>query len=164
MGVGIFDSTTRTSRAELSGMLTDMFPDVELDLDSVAGHRLPLSSGGVKLTIGPVLLAGDAAGLIDPLTGEGVHTALLSGLLAGAASVIDPETAPAAYHAMISASLGRHLRHLRIAARPTRQPRTLEAVIAAAAHHPHVARSATAFALDEDTTRAWRRLAPTLLR
>lgn len=162
VGVGTFDATTRTSRDELSGMLTDLFPDV--DLESVMGHRLPLSSGGAQLTIGPVLLAGDAAGLIDPLTGEGVHTALLSGLLAGAASVTDPETAPAVYHGMIGASLGRRLRHLRIAARTTRQPRTLEAVVAAAAHHPHVARSATAFALDDDTTRTWLRLALTLLR
>ena len=120
VGVGTFGSTTRTDRRELSGILTELFPHADLDGDSVAGHRLPLSSGGAKLTAGPALLAGDAAGLVDPLTGEGVHTALLSGLLAGRASVIEPETAPAAYRDMIDALLGRRLRHLRIARGPGR--------------------------------------------
>jgi len=67
VGVGTFGSTTRTDRRELSGILTELFPHADLDGDSVAGHRLPLSSGGAKLTAGPALLAGDAAGLVDPV-------------------------------------------------------------------------------------------------
>jgi flavin-dependent dehydrogenase len=34
---------------------------------------------------GRVLLAGDAAGLVDPLTGEGIHSAIVSGQAAAAA-------------------------------------------------------------------------------
>lgn len=164
VGVGTFGSTTRTDRRELNDMLTGLFPEVDLDGDSVAGHRLPLSSGGAQLTTGQALLAGDAAGLVDPLTGEGVHTALLSGLLAGRAAVADPQTAPAAYRDMVGALLGRRLRRLRIAARVVRQPRTVEAVVAAAERHSQLARSATSLALGEDTARAWLHLAPALLR
>lgn len=51
------------------------------------GYRIPL--GGQKLTIaqGPILLAGDAAGLADPLSGEGIFYALRSGTLAAEAVV-----------------------------------------------------------------------------
>ena len=51
------------------------------------GHRLPLSPGRPTLADGAVLLAGDAASLINPLTGEGIYYAVLSGSLAGAAAM-----------------------------------------------------------------------------
>ena len=50
-------------------------------------HRLPLSTGRPRQPDGRVLLAGDAASLINPLTGEGIFYAVLSGALAGAAAV-----------------------------------------------------------------------------
>ena len=46
-------------------------------------HRLPLSTGRPRQPDGRVLLAGDAASLINPLTGEGIFYAVLSGALAG---------------------------------------------------------------------------------
>ena len=53
-------------------------------------HRLPLSTGRPRQPDGRVLLAGDAASLINPLTGEGIFYAVLSGALAGAAAVRAP--------------------------------------------------------------------------
>jgi flavin-dependent dehydrogenase len=51
------------------------------------GHTIPWG-GFPRPLIGPrMLLAGDAAGLADPFHGEGIHSALLSGNLAGQAVV-----------------------------------------------------------------------------
>lgn len=54
------------------------------------GHFIPFGSFRARPGAGPVLLCGDAAGLVDPLTGEGIAYALQSGRLAGetAAQVI----------------------------------------------------------------------------
>jgi flavin-dependent dehydrogenase len=49
------------------------------------GYYLPLRSPGAPIVRGPVLLAGDAAGLVDPLSGEGIHAAFHSGRLAAEA-------------------------------------------------------------------------------
>ncbi|MFQ5880631.1 MAG: NAD(P)/FAD-dependent oxidoreductase, partial [Dehalococcoidia bacterium] len=46
------------------------------------GHRLPLRVPGSTIARGPALVVGDAAGLIDPLSGEGIHNAFLSARLA----------------------------------------------------------------------------------
>jgi geranylgeranyl reductase family protein len=46
------------------------------------GHRLPIRTAGAPLAGERVLLAGDAAGLIDPLSGEGIYAAIYSGRLA----------------------------------------------------------------------------------
>ncbi len=49
----------------------------------VRGYRLPIRSSSAPLVDGNVLLVGDAAGLVDPLTGEGIYAALWSGHVAG---------------------------------------------------------------------------------
>jgi flavin-dependent dehydrogenase len=41
--------------------------------------------GHLYIPQGRILLAGDAAGLVDPLTGEGIHSAVVSGQAAAAA-------------------------------------------------------------------------------
>lgn len=46
------------------------------------GHLVPLGPSSPKLNTARVLLAGDAAGLVDPVTGEGISYAIRSGLLA----------------------------------------------------------------------------------
>jgi flavin-dependent dehydrogenase len=48
---------------------------------------------------GRVLLVGDAAGLVDPLTGEGIHSAIVSGQAAAAAVLAPKPTQAAAYAA-----------------------------------------------------------------
>ena len=51
---------------------------------AVTGQALGMG-GHLYKPQGRVLLAGDAAGLVDPLTGEGIHSALVSGQAAAAA-------------------------------------------------------------------------------
>ena len=69
----------------------------------VSGQHLGMG-GHAYVPRGRVLLAGDAAGLVDPLTGEGIHSALVSGqaaaaailetLAPGTASPASPDPAP----------------------------------------------------------------------
>ena len=71
----------------------------EAAVESLRGHRLPLRRPGARLVSGRVLLVGDAAGLVDPLSGDGMYEAFVSGrlasdailgLLGGAAGSLDP--------------------------------------------------------------------------
>ncbi|MDB5075456.1 MAG: geranylgeranyl reductase [Chloroflexi bacterium] len=48
------------------------------------GHRVPLAGDRASRVLGNVLLAGDAAALADPLTGEGISYAVASGRRAAA--------------------------------------------------------------------------------
>ena len=51
------------------------------------GHYLPFGDFRQTPGRGPVLLAGDAAGLVDPITGEGIALAMQSGQLAAQAAL-----------------------------------------------------------------------------
>jgi geranylgeranyl reductase family protein len=55
-------------------------------VEKTLGHRLPVYDGaGQKVSYKNVLLVGDAGGMIDPLTGEGIYYAIRSGMLAAEA-------------------------------------------------------------------------------
>ena len=49
------------------------------DLRNLRGHHLPVRAPDAPLVEGNVLLVGDAAGLLDPFTGEGIYAAVWSG-------------------------------------------------------------------------------------
>lgn len=59
------------------------------DLTEVRGHRLPMRRLGGSPQAGRVLLVGDAAGLVDPLSGDGMYEAFTSGKLAAEAILAD---------------------------------------------------------------------------
>ena len=70
---------------------------------------------------------GDALGLVNPLTGEGIHAAVLSGALAGLAAAAAlragrPGDAGRRYRAALRARFGRHQRHMALLARAHRRP------------------------------------------
>jgi len=54
-------------------------------LRDVRGYHLPLRRPGSPIVRGPVLTVGDAAGLVDPLSGEGIHAAIQSARVAARA-------------------------------------------------------------------------------
>jgi flavin-dependent dehydrogenase len=56
-------------------------------LTDVRGHRLPLRAPDAPLARGRALLVGDAAGLVDPLSGDGMYEAFLSARLAAGAAL-----------------------------------------------------------------------------
>jgi len=96
IGVGGFvprtDNTTNNDRPheKVTRTLLSQYTHQKLGIDlatinaSVTGQYLGLG-GHAYVPRGRVLLAGDAAGLVDPLTGEGIHSALISGQAAAAA-------------------------------------------------------------------------------
>jgi flavin-dependent dehydrogenase len=49
---------------------------------SLQGHTIPFRANNNKIYSNSALLLGDAAGLTDPLTGEGIYYALKSGIIA----------------------------------------------------------------------------------
>jgi geranylgeranyl reductase family protein len=55
------------------------------DLEGLRGYRLPLRSPGSILARGRAALIGDAAGLVDPVSGDGMFEGFLSGKLASEA-------------------------------------------------------------------------------
>lgn len=72
-------------------------------LATFAAHRIPV--GGYRLATpdAPLYLVGDAAGLADALTGEGIYHALESGRLAGetAGAIAAGRAAPRDYYARL---------------------------------------------------------------
>jgi geranylgeranyl reductase family protein len=56
-------------------------------LESVRGYRLPMRRAGDRARSGRVLLVGDAAGLVDPLSGDGMYEAFVSSRLAAEAAL-----------------------------------------------------------------------------
>ena len=109
IGVGAFAPTGTGKDAQLKSVTRDLLTQyvqqklgVALTTPITGQH---LGMGGHAYTPrGRVLLTGDAAGLVDPLTGEGIHSAIVSGQAAAAAVLGDPTDVAAAY--------ARHLRPL----------------------------------------------------
>jgi geranylgeranyl reductase family protein len=74
-------------------------------LTEVRGHRLPMRRLGAAAARGRVLLVGDAAGLVDPLSGDGIYEAFVSASLAADAILTGR---PQDYEEALSAALDRH--------------------------------------------------------
>jgi geranylgeranyl reductase family protein len=56
------------------------------EMENVRGHHLPTRDEGTSIVSGRALLVGDAAGLVDPMSGEGIYSAFVSGRLAAEAA------------------------------------------------------------------------------
>jgi geranylgeranyl reductase family protein len=56
-------------------------------LESLRGYRLPMRRSRDRAVHGRALLIGDAAGLVDPLSGDGIYEALISARLASEAAL-----------------------------------------------------------------------------
>ena len=74
-------------------------------LGDVRGHRLPMRRLGARAARGRVLLVGDAAGLVDPLSGDGIYEAWVSARLAAEAILAGR---PEEYETALSRVLDRH--------------------------------------------------------
>jgi geranylgeranyl reductase family protein len=153
VGYGVFDKRGSGSRAELVAALRALLPGQEPDPATVRGHHLPLSTGPRHHPDGRVLLAGDAAALVNPLTGEGIFDALASGVLAGRAA-LQGAVAGAAHRAAMRRTFERHHVHGGLLARLQRDPRFLEAAVAAAARHQSVFDAAIELGLGRGTAPA----------
>ena len=104
LGVGGWGSEGRVLREHLARLARahGVEPD---SLTDVRGHRLPMRRLGTAPGTGRVLLVGDAAGLVDPLSGDGMYEAFVSARLAADAIVAGDL---AGYSAALSGALDRH--------------------------------------------------------
>ncbi|MCL9757739.1 NAD(P)/FAD-dependent oxidoreductase [Frankia sp. AiPa1] len=116
-----------SAKQVLHRTLERMLPHTPADPSTLRAHHLPLSTHRPRQPNGPMLLAGDAASLINPLTGEGIYYAVLSGMLAGqaAARATQPAGAGRLYRRSLDAELGRHLRHTTLLAGLAGRSRTM---------------------------------------
>ncbi len=127
------------SRRALIARLESLLPGATRAGGDWRGHHLPLSSSRWRPPDGPVLLAGDAAGLVNPMTGEGIYYAVATGLAAGrvaaeAVCAADPGSAGQRYRRATSPLLSWHLRHTAVAGRLAGSGTVLDAGLSAAAH------------------------------
>ncbi|MEV7970078.1 NAD(P)/FAD-dependent oxidoreductase [Sphaerisporangium sp. NPDC088356] len=129
-------ATGLPGREVLHGRLAELLP--HLPARDLRAHHLPLSPGRPRLGAGRVMLAGDAASLINPLTGEGIYYALLSGRLAGEAAVLADRDPLPAYRRGVRKSLGRHLRTTDVLARAAQSSGFIDAAIGTAARRKEV--------------------------
>jgi len=103
VGVGGWESEGPRLRAHLERACAAYGTPAER-LESVRGYRLPMRRPGDRARSGRVLLVGDAAGLVDPLSGDGMYEAFVSARLA-AESVLRDELD--GYESALDRELGR---------------------------------------------------------
>lgn len=130
------------SRRLLLEQLEELVPGAARTGTDWRGHHLPLSTWRWDQPDGPVLLAGDAAGLVNPMTGEGIYYAVATGIAAGrtaarAVAAGRPGEAGARHRRVVRDLLGTHLRHTWAASRLSRSPRIVDAGIRAAGRDRH---------------------------
>jgi menaquinone-9 beta-reductase len=75
----------------------------------VIGGWLRMGATGTPPAAGNVLLVGDAAGLVNPLQGEGIGPAMVSARLAARAVLADPARAGQLYTDAVSDAFGRYM-------------------------------------------------------
>ncbi|MGE0705572.1 MAG: hypothetical protein AB7P22_16725, partial [Vicinamibacterales bacterium] len=80
-GVGAWKGRVDLRQA-LDDFLARSFPKGSIRSVRISGQAIPLYSGSRTLATRRVFLAGDAASLVDPILGEGIRFAVISGGLA----------------------------------------------------------------------------------
>jgi menaquinone-9 beta-reductase len=131
------------TRQQMLVQLETLLPGSTAEATAWRGHHLPLSSWRYSQPDGRLLLAGDAASLVNPMTGEGIYYAVATGVLAGraAANTVaarNGERAGAIHRDAVRLLLGRHLRHTSVLSRLVSSPTVVSAGVRAAAGNQRV--------------------------
>ena len=119
----------RSSGAEVRAYYRSFVASLGLDLATAehdGGHLTRVRAPGSPLRRGGVLVAGDAAGLLEPWTREGISFALRSGRLAGIAAAGDLGGYAAAVEATLGAEVAAGRRALAVF---TKHPGVVHAVL-----------------------------------
>jgi len=135
VGYGVLRSDGRSGRE-----LKDLWPDLlgrpvlrdilgpsARALEPVRAWPIPTRYDPGRLVSGRVLFAGDAAGVVDPMTGEGIAQAIESGMLASESIATGAD-----YPRLVRRTLGRDLRFAQALQHILRRPLGARAAIRAA--------------------------------
>ena len=114
IGVGLgHDRRQAQLRGDLARLVALLGQRGDLSTDArpgpVMGGWLRMGGAGAPPAAGNVLLAGDAAGLINPLQGEGIGPAMVSARLAAEAVLAGPALAASAYTQAVEAAFGQYM-------------------------------------------------------
>ena len=105
VGVGGWQREGPRLRAHLARVCRE-YGIPEERLEGTRGFRLPMRKAGAAAATARTLLVGDAAGLVDPLSGDGMYEAFLSARLAAEAVLTDSFDA---YAPALARALNPHL-------------------------------------------------------
>jgi geranylgeranyl reductase family protein len=135
VGYGVLRSDGRSGRA-----LKDLWPELVARpgirailgpharaSEPVRAWPIPTRYEPTRLTTGRVLFAGDAAGVVDPMTGEGIAQAIETGMLAAEAVATGAD-----YRVLVHRAIGRDLRFAHLLQRILRRPLGARAALRAA--------------------------------
>ncbi len=118
----------RAQGDQVRGYYRDFLRRLDLDPKTAThdgGHLTRVRAPGSPLRRGRVLVAGDAAGLLEPWTREGISFALRSGALAGHAAALDPSSYDGAVRSDLGADMAAGRRALAVF---TQHPRVVHEV------------------------------------
>jgi geranylgeranyl reductase family protein len=152
----------KPSRAELLASMHRLLPGIRPEAASLRAHRLPLSTSRQPVSRGRVLLAGDAASLVNPLSGEGIYYAVASGMCAGTAAATDGADASRRYRTALRRRFGVHHAHAAALAAAIRLPGVIEAGLVGVSTRPKAFADLAELGLGDGTITG--RLALTLAR
>jgi menaquinone-9 beta-reductase len=117
VGYGVLRAQGRSGK-ELKALWPDLLarPHIQrilgrhaTPIDTVRAWPIPTRYERDTVTSGRVLFVGDAARVVDPMTGEGIAQAIETGMLAIAAIASSSDT-PATYRQLVQRAIGRDLR------------------------------------------------------
>ena len=83
VGVGGWKDTRGVNVRDMLAHVCDVYGFEVSDLTNLRGHHLPMQRRGMLMAAAGSAVVGDAAGLVDPLSGEGIYAALASGTAIG---------------------------------------------------------------------------------
>lgn len=124
------------NNAMMQARLEALLPGATDGARAWRGHHLPLSSARWGQPDGRILFVGDAAGLVNPMTGEGIYYAVATGGIAGRVAVGAARAAPDSgrtYRRAVRRLLRTNLVSTAAAGSLATSPRILSAGIRAAA-------------------------------
>ncbi len=149
VNLGYGTAASVMTRAQLEDRAAELLPGFAVRSTRMTGHLLPLSTQVPRPSVGRVLLVGDAASLVNPLTGEGIFCALASGALAGSAAVA--ANAGDSYSRALRRRFGRQHRQLQALQPLLERPSVIATAIRACGRDPRILRQLTSVGLGEGT-------------
>ena len=151
VNLGYGTTASVVTRAQLEDRAAELLPGFEVRSTRMTGHMLPLSTQTPRTAIGRVLLVGDAASLVNPLTGEGIFCALASGALAGSAAVAG--NAGESYSRALRRRFGRQHRQLKALYPLLGRPSVIPTALRACGRDPRIFRQLISIGLGAGTFR-----------